>query len=138
MWLFFIPLYLKRTVLSMHHGFFQSARKIKEYLVRAKLGPIQTNIGSRSCNKSVTKCVTTVKCQTALLAQWLGTWTTLITILNDSKFLICLSTCNKCKIKYSGQTCDQFRLLWNNYKSYARKPERNEDCKQKFSHPYYL
>ena len=31
---------------------FGSARKIRDYLVRAKLYPLEQNVGSRKCNKS--------------------------------------------------------------------------------------
>ena len=47
-----------------------------------------------------------------------------------------LLTCRKCKIQYSGQTVDQFRSKWNNYKSYSRKQSRSGFCMQQhlFNH----
>ena len=39
----------------------------------------------------------------------------------NRRCLVYLLTCNMCKIQYVGQTIDQFRLRWNNYKSDSRK-----------------
>ena len=48
----------------------------------------------------------------------------------------CLLTCNKCCKQYVGQTVDEFRRRWNNYKSNDRKFQRLEPCMQEhlFSH----
>ena len=37
------------------------------------------------------------------------------------KCLIYLRTCNKCRKQYVGQTVDDFRYRWNNYRSNSRK-----------------
>ena len=52
------------------------------------------------------------------------------------KNAICLLTCNKCFKQYVGQTVDEFRRRWNNYKSNDRKFQRLEPCMQEhlFSH----
>ena len=34
----------------------------------------------------------------------------------NDKCIICLLTCNKCKMQYLGKIVDAFRLRWNNYK----------------------
>ena len=44
-----------------------------------------------------------------------------------------LSLCfnlNYCKKQYVGQTADEFRFKWNNYKSNCRKHQRGETCTQ--------
>ena len=37
-----------------------------------------------------------------------------------------LLTCNKCKKQYTGQTTDNFRGKWNNYKSKSKNFKRGE------------
>ena len=44
--------------------------------------------------------------------------------------LIYLLTCNCCAKQYVGETTDEFRLRWNNYKSNDRKNAQNETCMQ--------
>ena len=39
--------------------------------------------------------------------------------------------CNRCLKQYVGQTVDEFRHRWNNYKDNARKFERGEHCIQR-------
>ena len=48
----------------------------------------------------------------------------------DSNCLTYLLTCKCCGKQYVGETTDEFRLRWNNYKSNDRKNARNESCKQ--------
>ena len=56
----------------------------------------------------------------------------------DNKCLVYLFTCKTCPKQYTGETTDQFRLRWNNYKSNDRKFKRREPCIQKhlFEHFY--
>ena len=42
------------------------------------------------------------------------------------KCLIYLITCHRCIMQYVGQTVDEFRHRWNNYKGNARKFDRGE------------
>ena len=48
----------------------------------------------------------------------------------DDNCLIYLLTCKCCGKQYVGETTDEFRLRWNNYKSNDRKNARNEACTQ--------
>ena len=48
----------------------------------------------------------------------------------DNNCLIYLLTCKCCGKQYVGETTDEFRLRWNNYKSNDRKNARNETCMQ--------
>ena len=46
-------------------------------------------------------------------------------------------TCNKCKKQYTGQTKDQFRNRWNNYKSKSRSSDRGEQCMQEHLYKHF-
>ena len=48
----------------------------------------------------------------------------------NKKCLIYLLTCKVCSNHYIGQTSEEFRLRWNNYKSNNRKHQRLESCIQ--------
>ena len=110
---------------------YRSARKISSYLVRAKLYPLERKVGSEKCGKS--------RCEVCLNIQETDTFTSTTTgesfninhKLNcDDKCLICLLTCKCCGKQYVGETTDEFRLRWNNYKSNDRKNAWNEACTQ--------
>ena len=51
--------------------------------------------------------------------------------------LIYLITCNRCPKQCVGQTIDEFRHRWNNYKDNARKHERGEQCMQRHLHEHF-
>ena len=110
---------------------YRSARKISRYLVRAKLYPLERKVGSVKCGKS--------RCEVCLNIQETDTFTSTTTgesfkinhKLNcDNNCLIYLLTCKCCGKQYVGETTDEFRLRWNNYKSNDRKNARNETCMQ--------
>ena len=48
----------------------------------------------------------------------------------NDKCLVYLLTCNKCKKQYTGQTSDNFRGRWNNYKSKSKSFKRRGKCIQ--------
>ena len=54
----------------------------------------------------------------------------------NEKYLDYLLTCDKCLKEYLGQTVDEFRRWFNNYKSNKRELEKREPCMQEhlFSH----
>ena len=75
-------------------------------------------------------------------------------VANFFIFLICLSsltfalyihahtcktckTCKTCSKQYTGETTDQFRLIWNNYKSNDRKFKRGEPCMQEHLYEHF-
>ena len=110
---------------------YRSARKISSYLVRAKLYPLERKVGSVKCGKS--------RCEVCLSIQETDAFTSTTTgesfkmnhKLNcDNNCLIYLLTCKCCGKQYVGETTDEFRLRWNNYKSNGRKNARNETCMQ--------
>ena len=55
----------------------------------------------------------------------------------NGKCLVYLLTCNCCKKEYVGQTVDEFRFRWNNYKSNCRKHQRGETCMQQHLHEHF-
>ena len=109
----------------------RSARKINRYLVRAKFYPLERKVGSEKCGKS--------RCEVCLNIQETDTFTSTTTgksfkinhKLNcDDNCLIYLLTYKCCGRQYVGETTDDFRLRWNNYKNNDRKNARNEACMQ--------
>ena len=109
----------------------RSARKIISYLVGVKIYPLQRKVGSDKCVKS--------RCEVCLNIQETDTFTSSTT---DESFkinhklnckdhcLIYLLTCKCSGKQYVGETSDEFRFKWNNYKSNDKKNARNEACKQ--------
>ena len=101
---------------------FRDARKLSSYLVKAKVYPLEGNVGSCGCGKK--------RCQVCLNVTGTDSFTSTSTnktykinhLLNCSeKCLVYLLTCPVCLKQYVGQTVDEFRNRWNNYKSNDRK-----------------
>ena len=108
---------------------FRSARKMSSYLVRAKLYPEERTKRSFKCGST--------RCEVSLNVNETSTFASTVTvktyIINhkfncNEKCLVYLLTCNCCKKHYVGQTVDEFRFRWNNYKSNCRKHQRGETC----------
>ena len=99
---------------------YRSARKIKDYIARSKLYPIERKIRSYSCGNS--------RCQVCTSIQVIDTFSSFVTKsaykinhnLNcNSKCLICLLSCKTCGKQHTDKTVDKFRSRWNNYKKDA-------------------
>ena len=107
---------------------FQGARKLSSYLVRAKVYPLEYKVGSWGCGKK--------RCQICLNVTETDSFTSTstnktykINLFNNSeKFLIYLLTSWVCLKQYVGQTMDEFRNRWNNYKSNDRKYLNRQPC----------
>ena len=56
----------------------------------------------------------------------------------DSKCVIYLMTCKVCNKQYVGQTCDRFRLRFNNYASCQRKAASGGNPPQNSFHQHFL
>ena len=114
---------------------FRSARKLSNSLVRAKMYPIERIAGSKNCGS---KC-----CEVCINVKETSTFTSTVTgetFINhkfdcNARCLVSLLT-RKCKIQYVGQTVDQYRSRWNNYKSDSGKYSRGGSCIQQhlFNH----
>ena len=55
----------------------------------------------------------------------------------NDKCLVYLITCNKCKKQYTGQTTDNFRGRWSNYKSKSKSFKRGEKCMQEHLYKHF-
>ena len=111
---------------------YRSPRKLRSYLVRAKVHPVKREKASRMCKKS--------KCHVCFNVKETDTFSCNRTGKNykinhhltcDDKCLIYLLNCNKCNLQYVGQTTESFRYRWNNYKCNYRKYLEGETCMQK-------
>ena len=101
---------------------FCSARKLSNYLVRAKMYPIERTVGCKNCGSK--------RCEVCMNFNETLTFTNTVTNLTVTRSLSYLLTCCKYKIHYVGQTVDQFCLRWNNCKSDSRKYSRGGSCMQ--------
>ena len=120
---------------------YRSARKIKDYIVRSKLYPVERNVGCRGCGSS--RCQV---CKSISITEEFTSFTTKKTYkINHSfdcndKCLIYLLSCKSCGKQYVDGTSDHFRSRWNNYKSDVRKAESGDmkNVKQKFLQSHFL
>ena len=110
---------------------YRSARKISSYLVRVKLYPLGRKVGFEKCGKS--------RCEVCLNIQGTDMFTSTTTSKSfkinhkfncDDNCLIYLLTCKCYGKQYVGESTDEFRLRWNNYKNNDRENARNELCMQ--------
>ena len=117
---------------------FRSARKTSNYLVRAKLYPEERTKGSFKCgSKRYEVCLNVNETST-----FASTVTGETYIINhkfncNDKWLVYLLTCNCCKNQYVGQTVDESRFRWGNYKSNWKKHQRGEICMQQHLHEHF-
>ena len=110
---------------------FHSARKLSSYLVRAKLYPLERTAGSCKCyGKRCEVCENVTETSTFTSTATQNTYKINHQFNCSEKCLVYLLTCNKCFKQYVGQTVDEFRRRWNNYKSNDRKFQRLEPCMQ--------
>ena len=112
---------------------FRNARKIRSYQVRVKLYPLKRTVTSEKFGVKFSRC------EVCLNIEETDTFTSITTgkifkinhKLNcDDNCLIIILTCRCCSKQYVGETTDDQRLRWNNYKSNGRKNARNKTCMQ--------
>ena len=86
---------------------FSSVRKLSNYLVRAKMYPIERIAGSKNCGSK--------RCEVCVNVNETSTFTSTVTgetfIINhkfdcNARCLVYLLACRKCKIQYIGQAVD--------------------------------
>ena len=118
---------------------YHSARKLSDYLVRAKLYPLERKRGSYKCGS--------LRCLVCNNIEETDMFTSIVTgesfkinhhLCCHDKCLIYLLTCKVCKKQYTGKTADRFSLRQNNYKESDRKFLRGEEIKQKSLHKHFL
>ena len=108
---------------------FPSTRKISSYLVRAKLYPLESHVGSFKCGGR--------RCQVCLNVTETEIFTSISTNqtykinhefnCNESS-LNYLLTCKICRKQYVGQIVDIFRSRWKNYKTNDTKYLVGDPC----------
>ena len=117
---------------------FRSTRKMRSYLVRVELYPEERTKGSFKCGSK--------RCEVCLNVTETPTFTSTVTgetyIINhkfncNDNCLVYLLTCNCCIKQYVGQTVDEIRFTWNNYKSNCRKNQRGETCMQQHLYKHF-
>ena len=117
----------------------RSARKLSSYLVRAKLYPLIRDIGS--CKGGKKRCQV---CQSVVETDsFTSTCTGKTYKINhqfncSDKCLIYLFTCKTCLKQYLGQTVDEFRYRWNNYKHNDKKYLRDQSCFQEHIFEHFI
>ena len=96
---------------------FRSARKLNNYLVRAKAYPIERTVGSFKFNKKcceICKNVNITDSFTSSVTQ--NTYKINHKFNCDDKCFIYLLACKQCLKQYVGETTDNFCKRWNNHK----------------------
>ena len=111
--------------------FFHGARKIKGYLLRAKLYPSEQSLGSRKWNN--------IECAPLFSS----TVTSEICKINyyfncGSKGLVFSIKYPTSKLQYASQIGDAFCKGWNNYRHCIGKAEMGEECKRKYLREHFL
>ena len=113
---------------------YRSARKIKDYIVRSKLYPLERKVGSYRCGNS--------RCHVCTSIQVTDTFSSFVNhnFNCNSKYLIYLLSCKACGKQYTDKTVDKFRSRWNNYKTDAGKAASGniDNCKQQFLQNHFL
>ena len=126
-------LFLAGTMVSL-----RGARKLSSYLVRAKLYPFHRKIGSKKCAKNCCEVCDYVTDTDTFTSTVTGESFKINHQLNcDDRCIIYLLTCKQCQKQYTGETTDDFRYRWNNYKSNSRKFDRKEPCMQEHLYRHF-
>ena len=103
-------------------------------LVRAKVYPTEERlVGSRKCfrNRCLQKdCKNVVETDTFQSFVDKKVYKINHRFTCSDKCLVYLLSCEVCGRKYTGQTVDEFRYRWNNYKDNNRKILRGDEHKQ--------
>ena len=124
--------------LHLNLWFHLGAAKISSYLVRAKLCPIERTVGSyRSESKRCEVCKYITETDTFTNSVIGATYKIDHRLDCNDKCLVYLLTCNKCKKQYTGQTTDNFRGRWNNYKPKSKSFKRREKCMQEHLYKHF-
>ena len=129
---------VKRVVTPQLMFSFCSARKLK-YLVRAKLYPLERTVGSYKCkSKQCQVCYSFTEADSFTCSNDQTNFNKINHRFNcNERCLIYLITCNRCLKQYVGETVDEVRHRWNNYKDNTRKFVRGEHCMQRHLYEHF-
>ena len=118
---------------------FRTGYSLRNHLVRAKVPPLNREVGSAKCGRKrcmVCKNVTETKTFKSNVTK--KRYKINFRLNCDDKRLIYLFNCNVCNLQYVGQTTDKFRFRWNNYKACNKKASKGELCPQMDFHRHFL
>ena len=103
--------------------------QLSSYLVGAKLYPFHCKVGSKKCAKNCCEvCDYVTDTDTFTSAVTGESFKTNHQLNCDDRFIIYLLKCKQCQKQYTGETTDDFRNGWSNYKSNSRKFDWKESC----------
>ena len=106
---------------------FGSTCKISSYVVRAKLYPLDSVVGSTKCFKKRREVCMNVSETNTFTSD---TYKINHILTCGDNCLIWLLFCKYCGKQYIGETTESFRYRWNNYKDNDRKHSCKETCMQ--------
>ena len=110
---------------------FRIVRTLRSHLVRARVYPVgERLVGSRKCNKNCCQV-----CKNVIEIETFQSFVDKVYKINhrftcSDKCLVYLLSCKVCGMQCNGQTNDEFKYRWNNYKDNNQKSLRGEDHKQ--------
>ena len=111
---------------------------LSSYLVRAKLYPIERTVDSIRCGSKRCKvCKYITETDTFTSSVKGETYKINHRLEFNDKCLVYLFTCNKCIKQYTGQTTDNLRGRWNNYKSKSKSFRRGGECIQEHLYKHF-
>ena len=119
---------------------FHNGKSLKDHLIRASLPILRSNFGSEQCGKETCQV-----CQVVVNTDTFSPITTDKTFkinkgpLNgNSKNVVHLSECKKCKNPYVGKVQIKFHMRLNNYKSAHKSFKTKKQGIQKLFHEHYI
>ena len=117
---------------------FRGAGKLSSYLVRAKLYPLHCKVGSKKCAKNCCEVCDYVTDTDTFTSTVTGESFKINNQLNcDDRCIIDLLTCKQCQKQNAGETTDDFRYRWNNYRCNSRTFDRKEPCMQQHLYRHF-
>ena len=123
---------LKRVFTPAPFFSFRTARALRTHLVGAKVYPVEERlVGSRKCLRNRCQVCKNVV-ETDIFQSFVDKKVYKINhrFTCSDKCLVYLLSCKVCGRQYTGQTVDEFRYRWNNYKDNNRKSLRGDEHKQ--------
>ena len=119
---------VKKVFSAATFASFRSTRNLTSYLVRSKIYPLETKVGSEKCKSK--RCLVSLNVSEMDVFQSFQTkeqYKMNHQLNFHDKCLIYSLPCNVCGLQYVGYTSDKFRLRWNNYKEDNREAKRGEE-----------
>ena len=117
---------------------FRRARKLGSYDQKAKSYSLHRKVGSGKCVKSWCEICDNMTDTDTFTSTVIGESFKINHQLNyDERCVTYLLTCKRCQKQYTGETMNDFRYRWNNYKSNSRKFDGKESCMQEHLYRHF-